>query len=163
MRLSSDAFEHGQEIPKKFSCDGEDVSPPLAWEDPPEGTRAFALICDDPDAPIKTFTHWLVYDLPADRRALPQSLTKSETVLGGGTQGKNSFGRLGYGGPCPPTGVHRYFFKLYALSAPLGLPPGAGKDELLAAMKGRVLAETELMGTYKKVKLATFVKTALKK
>jgi len=149
--LTSPAFAEGAAIPRRFTCDGEDLSPPLAWSEPPEGTRAFALVVDDPDAPGGTFTHWLVYDLPADARSLPEGVPAESELPGGGRQGENDFGRTGYGGPCPPRGEqHRYRFAVYALDAPLGLPPGAGRGEVLEAIAGHALARGMLTGTYRR-------------
>ncbi len=147
--LSSTAFEQGKPIPGRFTCDGLDISPPLEWSGAPEGTKAFALICDDPDAPVGTWDHWLIYDLPPTLAGLPEGAGKSSPVPAGVAEGKNSWGKPGYGGPCPPSGKpHRYFFRLYALKSPLGLKAGATKAELLAAMQGHVLASAELVGTY---------------
>jgi len=151
--LSSPAFENGASIPKLHTYDGDDVSPGLAWDGAPAGAKSFALIMDDPDAPVGTWVHWVLYDLPASLRGLPQGVPKLERLKGGGTHGASwgvdSFSRAGYGGPCPPPGKpHRYFFKLYALDKVLGLPPRAPKAKLLEAMKGRVLAEAELVGLY---------------
>jgi Raf kinase inhibitor-like YbhB/YbcL family protein len=149
--LTSPAFAEGTAIPRRFTCDGEDLSPPLTWSEPPEGTRAFALVVDDPDAPGGTFTHWLVYDLPADARSLPEGVPAESELPGGGRQGENDFGRTGYGGPCPPRGEqHRYRFAVYALDAPLGLPPGAGRGEVLEAIAGHALARGMLTGTYRR-------------
>jgi Raf kinase inhibitor-like YbhB/YbcL family protein len=149
--LSSSAFTDGATIPGKHTCDGEDVSPALTWSGAPDGTAAFALIADDPDAPSGTWVHWVLYNLPADVTALPEGLEKKEQLraLGGALQGRNDFRRIGYGGPCPPPGrPHRYFFKLYALSAPLALRAGATKQEVERAMAGHVLGEARLMGRY---------------
>lgn len=142
--LTSAAFAAGERIPAKYSCDGEDISPPLQWSDPPEGTQSFALIADDPDAPVGTWVHWVLFNLPAETRQLPERAG----APGGSRDGKNSWGRPGYGGPCPPGGTHRYFFKLYALDTMLDLAAGASKDQLLKAAKGHILAQTEVMGTY---------------
>jgi Raf kinase inhibitor-like YbhB/YbcL family protein len=142
--LASSAFANGEEIPTKYSCDGEDVSPPLQWGEPPEGTQTLALIVDDPDAPVGVWDHWLLFNLPADLRALPEQAGPPPGSVGG----KNSWGRTGYGGPCPPRGTHRYFFKLHALDTTLDLPAGAGKAQLFQAMEGHILAQAELMGTY---------------
>ena len=151
MKLSSTAFEDGQPIPRKHTCDGADVSPPLAWTQAPAGTRSFALICDDPDAPVGTWVHWVIYALPAAATDLPEMVLAADTLPGGGRQGLNDFRRVGYGGPCPPPGpAHRYIFKLYALDAELPLAPRASKGSLLQAMAGHILAETELMGTYQR-------------
>ena len=146
--LMSPVFVAGEAIPLKYTCDGDDVSPPLAWSDPPAGTQSFALICDDPDAPVGTWVHWVLYDLPADARELPEAVPSDAELPDGGRQGNNSWPRIGYGGPCPPSGSHRYFFKLYALDTVLGLDAGATKKELLRAVEGHVLAQVELMGTY---------------
>ena len=149
--LSSQNFENGSDIPKKFTCDGEDVSPELSWEGPPAGTKSFALIADDPDAPSGTWTHWVAYDLPATLRQLPEAVPKQAAEPGGGAQGINDFGKTGYGGPCPPPGKpHRYFFKLYALDTKLDLKSGAARQQLERAMEGHVLGQAELMGTYKR-------------
>jgi len=151
MRLTSPAFQPDQEIPRKFTCDAEDLSPQLRWENAPAATKAFALIVDDPDAPGGTWVHWVIYDLPAATKELPQGAAKTETLINGAKQGVNDFGAVGYGGPCPPPGsAHRYFFKLYALDAVTMLPPRATKQKLLAAMKGHVLASAELVGRYRR-------------
>lgn len=146
--IRSEAFEDGNPIPRRFSCDGKDVSPPLSWTTPPEGTRSVALIVDDPDAPAGIWVHWVLYEIPTDSRGLPEAVPARERLPDGTTNGTNSWGRLGYGGPCPPGGTHRYFFKLYALDASLGLEAGATRERLLAAMKGHILGEAQLMGTY---------------
>jgi Raf kinase inhibitor-like YbhB/YbcL family protein len=148
--LTSAAFKDGAPIPGKYTCDGVDVSPPLAWSGPPAGTRSFALIVDDPDAPGGTWVHWVVYNLPADVSELPENIAKVESLdLGGARQGRNDFRRPGYGGPCPPPGpAHRYFFKLYALDTRLELKAGAQKKDVAAAMEGHVLGSPQLMGTY---------------
>jgi Raf kinase inhibitor-like YbhB/YbcL family protein len=148
--LTSTAFAPGQPIPSKYTCNGENVSPPLRWSDPPPGTQSLALICDDPDAPAGTWVHWVLYNLPSKARALAEAVPANADLPDGSRQGKNSGGRLGYSGPCPPSGTHRYFFKLYALDTVLGLASGADKSQLLPAMQGHILAQTELMGTYKK-------------
>ena len=149
LQLSSSAFEEGGTIPQKYTCDGLDASPPLAWSNIPEGTASLALIADDPDAPIGTWVHWILFDIPADRRELPEGVLKAERVEGIGTHGNSSWRRPGYGGPCPPAGKpHSYFFKLYALDATLNLEPGATKQNLEEAMQGHVLAQGELIGIY---------------
>jgi Raf kinase inhibitor-like YbhB/YbcL family protein len=147
--LTSTAFTQGEPIPVKYSCDGEDISPTLAWGDPPEGTQSFVLIMDDPDAPGGTWDHWIVFNIPAEVRELPENMPagmKFGDVAA--TFGKNSWGRSDYGGPCPPGGTHRYFFKLYALDKTLSLDESADKGQMLVAMEGHILAETELMGTF---------------
>lgn len=148
MEITSAAFQDGGLIPQKYTCDGEDVSPPLAWTDPPRETQSIALIADDPDAPRGTWVHWVIYDLPPDARELSEGVPPAETLPNGAKQGRNDFGKIGYGGPCPPRGTHRYFFKLYALDRKLGLPAGKTKQELLEAMRGHVLTEAQLMGRY---------------
>jgi len=151
--LTSSVFKEGAPIPAKHTCDGADVSPPLAWSGAPAGAAGFALIMDDPDAPGGTWVHWVLYDLSARSSALPENVAKTETVKDGTVQGRSDFRRPGYGGPCPPPGkAHRYFFKLYALDAPLGLKPGATKQEVERAMQGHVLATAQLMGTYARQK-----------
>jgi Raf kinase inhibitor-like YbhB/YbcL family protein len=148
-QLSSPAFAEGQPIPKKFTCDGLDVSPPLRWQDAPAATKSFALIMDDPDAPAGTWVHWVIFNLPATMKELPEGLQKTEQIAGGALQGRNSFPKIGYNGPCPPLGKpHRYFFKLYALDAMLDSKPGATKPDVERATKGHILAETHLMGRY---------------
>ena len=125
MNLTSPAFADGQPIPERYTCDGADVSPPLSWSETPPGTRSFALICDDPDAPVGAWVHWVIYGLSPAAAELPEMVPPTEQVPGGAKQGLNDFRRVGYGGPCPPPGrPHRYFFKLYALDAELALPPG---------------------------------------
>ncbi len=149
--LSSPAFNPGAEIPKQFTCEGADVSPPLSWSGFPSRTKGFALIADDPDAPVGTWVHWVLYDLPADTTQLPPAVPTDETLRSGAQQGVNDFRKVGYGGPCPPPGKpHRYFFKLYALDAPTGLKPRATKAQVLRAIEGHTLAQAELSGTYKR-------------
>ena len=151
LELKSPAFSQGGDIPKKFTCDGPDLSAALSWNEPPAGTESFALIVDDPDAPVGTWVHWVLYELPPGARSLPDAVPKTNELEGGARQGRNDFGRIGYGGPCPPPGPpHRYFFKLYALSAKLGLKPGATKADVEKAMKGKILAQGELMGRYQR-------------
>jgi len=150
IQVRSSAFEEGGMIPKQYACDGEDVSPPLSWESGPEGTRSIALIVDDPDAPRGTFVHWVLYDLRGNTRELPENTPRDKTLSDGARQGVNSASRIGYMGPCLPSGTHRYFFKVYALDAMTNLPPGKSKADLLQAMKGHILAQGQIMGTYKK-------------
>lgn len=151
MTLSSSAFKTGAEIPRRHTCEGADLSPALAWDGATAGTKSFTLIADDPDAPVGTWVHWVVYDLPADTSKLPEGLPTTDTLSGGGKQGINDFRKTGYGGPCPPPGKpHRYFFKLYALDAPTNLKPRATKADVLRAIEGHVLAQAELMGTYRR-------------
>ncbi len=149
--ISSPSLADGAEIHTKFTCDGADISPAVHWSGSPAGTRSFALIADDPDAPAGVWTHWVLFDLPASTTALPENVPKVEELSTGGRQGRNDFRKIGYGGPCPPPGKpHRYFFKLYALDHPLGLRAGASKQEVEAAMQGHILAEAKLTGRYKR-------------
>ena len=151
MTLASSAFQPGGSIPARFTADGPDMSPVLAWSNAPAGTQAFALICDDPDAPVGTWVHWVVYDLPAAAAVLPEGAGKAGPILVAGKQGRNDFGRENFGGPAPPAGKpHRYFFRLYALDQPTGLPAGKRKADVLLAIKGHILAQAELMGTYRR-------------
>ncbi|HUO61468.1 MAG TPA: YbhB/YbcL family Raf kinase inhibitor-like protein [Candidatus Acidoferrales bacterium] len=147
--IKTSAFSDGGSIPKQYTCDGADVSPALSWSGAPSGTQSFALIADDPDAPVGTWTHWVIWDIPAQATGLPEGVPKNESLSDGSRQGKNDFKRIGYGGPCPPPGKpHRYFFKLYALGSKLDLKAGASKAELERAMSGHVLVEAKLMGKY---------------
>lgn len=149
MEIKSPAFRSGAEIPRQHTCDGADVSPRLVWEGAPAGAKGFALVADDPDAPGGTWTHWVIYDLPPETRALAEALPAMETLPGGARQGLNDFKKIGYGGPCPPPGqTHRYFFRLYALDAPTNLKPRSTKQQLLDAIKGHIIGEAELMGKY---------------
>jgi len=151
LEIRSPAFEHNKYIPSKYTCQGEDISPALTWNNPPEGTKSFAIISDDPDAPMGTWVHWVIYDLEPSLKGLPENVPKDEVLGNGGKQGMTDFGVVGYGGPCPPPGKpHRYFFKIYALDKKLGIPAGATKEELLQAMSGHVLEENELVGLYKR-------------
>jgi len=150
--LTSPAFKNGDRIPKEHTGESKDTSPPLEWSDPPAGTQSFALICDDPDAPVGTWDHWLIWNLPADCRQLPEGVPTTETVadLGGACQGNNSWPKIGYGGPMPPPGhgVHHYHFRLYALDTKLDLDAGADRKALMEAMKGHILGTAELTGLY---------------
>ena len=149
--LRSSAFRQNQAIPKKYTCDSSDVSVPLNWNDPAHEAKSFALIADDPDAPRGTWVHWVLYDLPAATRELVEGIPAKETLDDGAKQGKNDFGKIGYGGPCPPPGpAHHYHFKLYALDKMVGLRSAATKQQILDAMKGHILAQAELIGTYKR-------------
>ena len=149
LAITSPAFTGGGAIPSVYTCEGRDVSPPLAWTDPPPGTNSLALIADDPDAPGKTWVHWVLYNLPPSARELPEAFPPDEERPDGMRQGTTDFGRVGYGGPCTPSGTHRYFFKLYALDTALDLAKPT-KADVEAAMRGHVLAEAQLMGTYQK-------------
>lgn len=150
MELQSSAFEAGGAIPKQYTCQGQDISPPLSWNAVPEKTQSLALICDDPDAPMGVWVHWVFYNLPADTRELPEYVPPQKTLANGAKQGINDFRKIGYGGPCPPSGEHRYFFKLFALDAKLNLDAGIKKADLLKAMEGHILAESKLLGKYRR-------------
>jgi len=150
MKITSSAFEEGSLIPRKYTCDGADISPPLQWSSVPDGAKVFAIICDDPDAPMGTWVHWVIYNLPATLNELSENVPKLGTLPNGARQGRNDFGRTGYGGPCPPGGTHRYYIKFYALSEELKAEAGLTKSGLLNAMKGHILAEAQLMGKYKR-------------
>lgn len=155
MRLESPAFADGEPIPARHSCAAEDVSPELRWSGLPTGTKSLALIMDDPDAPAGAWVHWVVYDIPAEAQGLREGVSREPAQPDGSKQGVcwgvDDFSRVGYWGPCPPPGkVHRYSWRLYALGAPVGLPPKAAKDRLLAAMEGRILGSAELVGTYRR-------------
>ncbi len=151
LKLTSPSFEADGDIPVKYTCDGANVSPALGWMDPPAATKAFALIMDDPDTPKGTVTHWLIYDVPAGTRSLPEGVPTSKKLPEGSRQGKNVQGKSGYTGPCPERGgpAHHYFFKLYALDANTNLKPNANREELDAAMKGHILAQAQLIERFK--------------
>jgi Raf kinase inhibitor-like YbhB/YbcL family protein len=151
MQLTSTAFTEGAPIPVKHTCDAADVSPALNWSGVPAEARSLALIADDPDAPVGTWVHWVLYGLPASANGLAEDTPKSQYIPGGARQGLNDFRKLGYGGPCPPPGnAHRYLFKLYALDTVLELKPGATRKEVERAMEKHILAQAQLMGTYKR-------------
>jgi len=137
-------------MPSRFTCDGEDISPPLHWENAPPETKSFALIMDDPDAPISTWVHWVIFNIPASRDHLEEKIEKKSNLSDGMKQGRNSWKRIGYGGPCPPSGTHRYFFKLFALDKELSLKAGITKKKLLAAMQGHILNSQEMIGLYQR-------------
>lgn len=149
--LTSTAFALGAAIPTRYTCDGEDRSPELSWHDAPQGAVSFALIMDDPDAPRGVFTHWVLFNLPAGMPGLAEGVTKTERLAGGGMQGRNDFGKIGYGGPCPPPGnPHHYRFTLYALDTTVQLKPGATKQQAVDALRNHVLAQAQLVGTYQR-------------
>lgn len=149
--IASTSFPNGGDIPKKFTCDGADVSPEISWTEPPAGAQSFALIADDPDAPAGTWTHWVLFDVPPATTSLPEGVSKIDELPGGERQGRNDFRKIGYNGPCPPPGkAHRYFFKLYALGSKLNLKPGATKQEVEQAMQGHILGKAEWVGKYKR-------------
>ena len=148
--ITSSAFTEGVMIPKKHTCDAEDISPDLTWSGVPKEAKSLALICDDPDAPVGTWVHWVLFNIPAAVTALAAGIPPDAVLNNGSRHGKNDFRKLGYGGPCPPGGTHRYFFKIYALDTLLTLESGSTKAQLVAAMKGHILAEGQLMGKYKR-------------
>jgi len=148
INVKSTAFEEGGMIPKPYTCDGTDISPPLAWTGIPEATKSIALICDDPDAPRGTWVHWVLFNLPPDTKNLPENIPPQKRLENGAIHGINDFRKIGYGGPSPPSGTHRYYFKVYALDTEIDLKPGITKKKLLKTMKGHVLAEGQLMGKY---------------
>jgi Raf kinase inhibitor-like YbhB/YbcL family protein len=150
IKVTSSAFKEGSMIPRQYTCDGEDISPPLAWAGVPEDTKSLALICDDPDAPMGTWVHWVLFNIPAGIKELPAKIPSEKIIENGAKHGVNDFRKFGYGGPCPPGGTHRYYFKLYALDTEINLDPGITKAELLKAMEGHILAEGKLMGRYKR-------------
>jgi Raf kinase inhibitor-like YbhB/YbcL family protein len=152
LELTSDAFANGQSIPAKYACTGKNISPALAWNEPPAGTQSFALIVDDPDAPMGNWVHWVLFNIPADVRSLQEDLpvTGKNVDPNAIYVGKNSSSRTSYDGPCPPSGTHRYYFKLYALDTAISLLPGATKEQVLKEMEGHILAQGELMGTFSK-------------
>lgn len=150
-QLTCPAFRQNAMIPRQFTCEGEDLSPPLQWTDSPTGTQSFALICDDPDAPMGTWVHWVIYNIPTESSGLPEGVSRADSLSDGARQGFTDFQKTGYGGPCPPPGKpHRYFFKLYALDGKLSVKGKATKESVLAAMEGHVLGQATLMGLYER-------------
>ena len=150
LTVNSVAFKAGTAIPRQYTCDGINISPPIEWSGTPGTARTIALIADDPDAPAGTWIHWVLYNLPAENIGLVENLPASENLKAAGLQGRNDFKQIGYGGPCPPSGTHRYFFKIYALDAELPLKAGATRGELEKAMAGHIVAQGQLMGTYRR-------------
>jgi Raf kinase inhibitor-like YbhB/YbcL family protein len=148
--ITSTGFTDEDMIPRQYTCDGEDISPPLAWTGIPEGTKSLTLICDDPDAPVGTWVHWVLFNIPPSAKELGAKVPSKDTLDNGAKHGTNDFGKLGYGGPCPPGGTHRYYFKLYALDAEIPSEAGITKAQLLKEMEGHILAEGQLMGRYKR-------------
>ena len=148
LEIKSSTFGNAKSMSDKYTCDGADVSPPLEWKNAPPTTKAFAVICETPDAPAGNWVQWLIYDIPADITKLPESVAKKDQLESGARQGKNDFDQIGYAGPCLPAGEHRFFFRVYALDRPTGLKAGATKDQLQQAMQGHILAEGALMGVY---------------
>ena len=150
MIIASPAFTEGSMLPAKYTCDGQDISPPLEWKNVPAGTKSLVLIHDDPDAPMGTWVHWVAYNVPPNITKLDENVKPEKVFKNGMRQGNNDWPKIGYGGPCPPSGTHRYYFKLYALDTMLDLRPGATKAQVLQAMKGHILAEAQLMGKYRR-------------
>ena len=148
--VTSTAFQEGGMIPKQYTCDGADISPPLSWSGVPEGVKSLALVSDDPDAPMGTWVHWVLFNIPPSTHELPENVPPDETLSSGTRHGVTDFGRFGYGGPCPPGGTHRYFFKLYALDTMLDLSGRVTKTDLLNAMRDHIMAEGQLMGKYQR-------------
>ena len=151
IKLTSPAFKEGGTIPSKYTCDADDISPLLNWENIPDGTESIAIIMDDPDAPRGTWVHWVIYNIKPDKSELHENIPTTEVINDGSLQGSNSWGSIGYGGPCPPRGTHRYFFYIYALDSATLLEPGATKEELLESMRGHILDDGKLMGRYERV------------
>jgi Raf kinase inhibitor-like YbhB/YbcL family protein len=151
LKVTSTAFQEGDQIPDRYTCEGQDISPPLAWGEPPGTTQSFALIVADPDAQGGVFTHWVIFNIAPDSRRLPEAIPTQDQLPGGALQGKNDFGKTGYGGPCPPSGrAHRYQFTLYALDRALDLKAGASKKQVLGAMQGHVVFQGALVGIYQR-------------
>ena len=150
MKITSTSFKEGALIPSKHTCDGDNLSPQLSWSGEPDNTKSFALICDDPDAPMGTWVHWVIYNIPLGTKELQENVPKDKTLDNGAKQGKNDFGKTGYDGPCPPGGTHRYFFKIYALDYIPDNDPGLTKEELLKIIREHILAQAQLMGKYHK-------------
>ncbi len=150
MKLTSTSFKEGEMIPRQHTCDGPNFSPQLSWTEVPPKTKSLALICDDPDAPAGTWVHWVLYNIPVSASELPENVLKTTTTSIGALQGMNDFRQIGYGGPCPPGGTHRYYFKLFALDTMLNLEAGKTKTDTLKAIEGHLLAEAQLMGRYKR-------------
>ncbi len=146
--LTSTAFKEGEMIPKKYTCDGPDISPPLEWHEVPAGAKSLALIVEDPDAPMGIWVHWVIFNIPPGTSGLPEHVSTDKTLADGAIQGRNDFRKIGYGGPCPPGGTHRYFFILYALDTTLRLSPGSTKAEMVRAMEGHIVGKAQLMGRY---------------
>lgn len=147
-KLQSPAFNDGNSIPSKYTCDADNISPPLMWQNEPENTKSFVLIVDDPDAPAGNWDHWIIFNIPITIHELSENL---HSLPDGAQYGKNSWGKTSYGGPCPPDGEHRYFFKLYALDTNLNISSNATKSQIISAMDGHIIADAKLMGKYKKI------------
>jgi len=152
IELTSVAFEEGDTIPTKYTCDGENISPPLAWGNVPPGTHSLAIICDDPDAPSKTWVHWVLFNIPQEATRLPEGIANAEILNNHARHGVNDFGKYGYGGPCPPSGTHRYVFKIFALDSKLNLTGKVSKQQIETAMQGHILGGGQLIGVYSREK-----------
>jgi hypothetical protein len=150
MVITSSAFKEGELIPSKYTCDGDDISPQLSWSGAPENTKSFALINDDPDAPSGDWVHWVIFNIPGSVKELPENIPHDKILDNGTKQGTNDFGQIGYGGPCPPGGTHRYYFRIYALDVYIDKDAGITKKVLISAMEGHILAEAQLIGKYKR-------------
>ena len=150
IKIISTAFEDGGMIPSKYTCDGEDISPPLHWEAVPDGTASIAIISDDPDAPVGTWVHWVLFNLPPDTKELKEKFPDDETLPDGTRQGITDFGATGYGGPCPPSGTHRYYFKIYALDKKIDVATIVDKTQLLQEMEGHIIGQGQLIGKYQR-------------
>lgn len=150
MKLTSPAFTHQGMIPSVYTCEGQDISPPLEWSGTPTDTRSFALIMDDPDAPAGIWVHWIIFNIPSEEKSLQERFPLIRELLNGTRQGKNSWGKIGYGGPCPPRGIHRYIFRLLAMDRPLQEKSGITKEELLTVLDSHILAEDTLIGRYQR-------------
>jgi len=150
IKLASTAFKEGESIPRAYTCDGVNISPPLEWSGVPKTAKTLAIVCDDPDAPGGTWVHWVLYNLPADNIGLVENLPANDNLTAGGFQGMNDFQKIGYGGPCPPSGTHHYNFRIYALDSDLPLKAGATKAETMKAMEGHIVLQGQLMGTYRR-------------
>lgn len=148
LKVISAAFKEGEPIPRQYTCHGINVSPPLEWSGVPKTAKTIAIIADDPDAPSGGWVHWVLYNLPSENIGFVENLPATENLKAGGFQGKNDFGKIGYGGPCPPSGTHRYIFKVFAVDTELALPAGAARAEVEQAMQGHILSQGQLMGTY---------------
>lgn len=146
--LTSTAFKEGEKIPRKFTCDGDDISPPLKWTSAPSETKSLALITDDPDAPMGTWVHWVIFNIPPSVKDLAEGVPVKDLLQSGALQGRNDSRTIGYSGPCPPGGTHRYYFKLYALDTTLSLKSGCTKPDVVKAMDGHIMAQAQLMGRY---------------
>jgi len=152
INLTSSSFNNGELIPSKYTCDGKNISPSLSWDKPADSIKRFAIIVEDPDSPGGTFVHWVVYNIPSNIKNLPDDITPIKNIPDEVLLGTNSFGHIGYGGPCPPSGTHRYIFRIYGLSNVVHLEAGAEKGELMRAMQKHIIAEGELMGKYSRQK-----------